>query len=104
MGEGDKIMKQLLAFVMHTFILSLSSLQTSSSFSPTTYFYALPGNLPLTNSIHLDETSSAVILSPNLNMTFCRETYEVDFLHEDLRILSKTYADSVRRIKKKKVN
>lgn len=82
----------------HAYTLLLSPIPPHKP-APLCLFHVFSSDLPLINSMHLDDTSSAVILPPVLNMTFSRE---VDFLHEDLRMLSKTYLGNVRGVLKKK--
>lgn len=62
--------------------------------NPLIFVHKFSIDLPLINSTHLDDTSSAVMLPRVLNMTLCREICEVGLFYADLRILSKTYTDN----------
>lgn len=66
--------KEAVTCFCHAHILLLSLISPKQLLFVCNYLlHVFSGNLPLMNSIHLDETSSAVILPAVLNMTFCRE-------------------------------
>lgn len=88
----------MLLSCMHAYILLLFPIFPKSAHlcPQLLLFYVFSIDLPLINSTHLDDTSSAVMLPGVLNMTLCRETCEVGLLYADLRIPSKTYTDNAR--------